>query len=112
MELEPGKIDEARVYQVALSASAITEDMTTPVDPTTAFQVGFKTPANGAAGVRTTPVTAGFTRDVNPRVSAAGWQIYDSYLKANRIESGAASYAEVVRLVLGVRLHDRPVLTP
>jgi len=42
-------------------------------------------------------------RNVNPRLSAAGWRFYDSYLKANRVESGAASYAEVVRLVLGVR---------
>ena len=43
-------------------------------------------------------------RQVNPRVSAAGWRVYDSYLKANRVEAGAASYGEVVRLVLGARL--------
>jgi hypothetical protein len=40
---------------------------------------------------------------VNPRISAAGWRVYDQYLKANRIEAGAASYDEVIRLVLGVR---------
>ena len=51
-----------------------------------------------------------FAREVNPRVSSAGWRIYDSYLKANRVEAGAASYAEVVRLVLGLRLPDGPVL--
>ena len=45
-------------------------------------------------------------RHLNPRVSAAGWRVYDSYLKANRVESGAASYAEVVRLVLGVKFGD------
>jgi uncharacterized protein DUF3810 len=45
-----------------------------------------------------------FLRHVNPRVSAAGWRVYDSYLKANRVEAGAASYAEVVRLVVGTRL--------
>jgi len=45
-----------------------------------------------------------FLRHVNPRVSAAGWRVYDSYLKANRVEAGAASYEEVVRLVLGARL--------
>jgi hypothetical protein len=45
-----------------------------------------------------------FLRHVNPRVSAAGWRVYDSYLKANRIEAGAASYAEVVRLVVGTQL--------
>ena len=43
-------------------------------------------------------------RNVSPRISAAGWRVYDSYLKANRVEAGAASYAEVVRLVLGARL--------
>ena len=43
-------------------------------------------------------------RDVKPQVSGAGWLVYDKYLKANRIEAGAASYAQVVRLVLGTRL--------
>lgn len=42
-------------------------------------------------------------RHVSPRVSAAGWRVYDSYLKANRIEAGAASYDQVVRLALGLR---------
>jgi hypothetical protein len=40
-------------------------------------------------------------RHVNPRVSAAGWRVYDRYLKANRIPAGMASYSEVVRLMLG-----------
>ena len=40
---------------------------------------------------------------VSPTVSAAGWRVYDRYLKANRVEAGAASYAEVVRLILGAR---------
>jgi len=43
-------------------------------------------------------------RDVNPRLSAAGWRVYDQYLKANRIEAGASSYAQVIRLVLGTRI--------
>lgn len=43
---------------------------------------------------------------VNPRVAAAGWRAYDQYLKANRVERGAASYAEVVKLVLGVRFDE------
>jgi hypothetical protein len=47
-----------------------------------------------------------FERDVSPRVSNVGWRVYDSYLKANRVEAGAASYAEVVKLVLGVRIDD------
>ena len=32
-----------------------------------------------------------------------GWRVYDRYLKANRVERGSASYADVVRLVLGVQ---------
>jgi hypothetical protein len=40
-------------------------------------------------------------QQVNPTVSAAGWRVYDRYLKANRVEAGIASYAGVVRLVLG-----------
>jgi hypothetical protein len=48
-------------------------------------------------------------RDINQRVSNAGWQVYDSYLKANRVESGSASYGEVLRLILGVRLRANPL---
>lgn len=51
-----------------------------------------------------------YAREVNPRLSAAGWGVYDSYLKANRVEAGTASYDEVVRLVLGVRVNGAPVL--
>ena len=39
-------------------------------------------------------------RNVRPRVSTAGWQVYDRYLRANRVEAGAASYREVVQLIL------------
>jgi hypothetical protein len=42
-------------------------------------------------------------RSISPRVAVAGWRVYDRYLKANRVEAGAQSYAEVVRLILGVR---------
>lgn len=42
-------------------------------------------------------------RNASPRLSAAGRRVYNRYLKANRVESGAASYAEVVRLILGTR---------
>jgi hypothetical protein len=47
---------------------------------------------------------------VSPRLSAAGWSVYDRYLKANRVERGTQSYADVVRLVLGTGLGAR--LTP
>ena len=43
---------------------------------------------------------------INPRVSAAGWRVYDQYLKANKIEAGAASYADFVRLILGTTFAD------
>ena len=49
-------------------------------------------------------IAARLARDVKPQVSAAGWRVYDQYLKANRVEAGAASYAQVVRLVLGTGL--------
>jgi hypothetical protein len=41
-------------------------------------------------------------KHVNPRLASAGWRVYDSYLKANRVESGTQSYSEVVRLALGL----------
>ena len=43
------------------------------------------------------------TREVSPRLSSAGWSLYDRYLKANRVEAGAASYDLVVRLALGAK---------
>ena len=49
-------------------------------------------------------IRARLLRHVNPAVSAAGWRVYDQYLKANRVDEGTASYAEVVRLVLGTDL--------
>ena len=51
-----------------------------------------------------------YARDVNRRVSDAGWRVYDSYLTANRVEAGTASYGEVVRLVLGLRVNGRPAI--
>jgi Protein of unknown function (DUF3810) len=45
-------------------------------------------------------------RQVSPVVSAAGWRVYDRYLKANQIEAGTASYAEVVRLILGAEFSE------
>lgn len=48
-------------------------------------------------------VSARAARNLNPRVSAAGWRVYNGYLKANRVDSGTASYAEVVRLILGTK---------
>ncbi|MEO7276282.1 MAG: DUF3810 family protein, partial [Vicinamibacterales bacterium] len=38
-----------------------------------------------------------------PVVRRAAQEVYDSYLKANRVERGILSYDAVVRLVLGTR---------
>jgi len=46
-------------------------------------------------------------RNVNESVSRAGWRAYDQYLRANRVESGTASYGEVIRFVLGTELGRR-----
>ena len=51
-------------------------------------------------------ITDRVRREVDPRLAAVGWRAYDRYLKANRIEVGTASYAQVVRLALGVRFAD------
>ena len=45
-------------------------------------------------------------RNRSARVAEAGWRVYNQYLKANRVTAGAASYADVVRLVLGVEFRD------
>ena len=62
--------------------------------------------ASLAAGPRSDlrAIAARLARDVKPRVSEAGWRVYDQFLKANHVEAGAASYAQVVRLVLGTRV--------
>jgi hypothetical protein len=38
-----------------------------------------------------------------PALQQASWQVYDKYLKANRVESGVRSYSEVVTLLLRAR---------
>jgi hypothetical protein len=55
-------------------------------------------PRDDLAAIRTRIV-----QQVSPRLATAGRRVYDRYLKANRVESGIASYGHVVRLVLGVR---------
>jgi len=39
----------------------------------------------------------------SPAVREAAYDVYDSYLKANRVQEGIASYDAVVRLMLGTR---------
>jgi hypothetical protein len=61
--------------------------------------------AHLAAGPRAdlTAIRERVAREINPRIAAVGRRVYDSYLKANRIEAGVASYGRVVQLILGVR---------
>src|SRR5262245_57247406 len=49
-------------------------------------------------------------RNRSARVAETGWLVYNQYLKANRVESGTASYAEVIQLILGTRFN--PGLPP
>ncbi|HXE79447.1 MAG TPA: DUF3810 family protein, partial [Vicinamibacterales bacterium] len=41
-----------------------------------------------------------------PLVTRAAWHVYDTYLRANRVESGLANYDEAAMLILGSRLSD------
>jgi len=43
-------------------------------------------------------------QQVDARVASAGWKAYDRYLKMNDVKAGAASYSQVVQLVIGSRL--------
>jgi hypothetical protein len=47
-----------------------------------------------------------------PIASRAGYAMYDRFLKANRVEAGVRSYAEVIRLLLGTKFNadGSPVL--
>ena len=52
-------------------------------------------------------------RNRSARLSEAGWVVYNQYLKANRVEAGTASYAEVIRLILGSRFNpNSPTPSP
>jgi hypothetical protein len=41
-----------------------------------------------------------------PLLRNAGWQVYDQYLKANRVEEGVRSYGLVVTLILRAKFED------
>lgn len=71
------------------------------LDRKTAAEVGAKLDVGPREDLRA--IHDRLVRNISPRVSAAGWRVYDQYLKANNVEAGAASYAEVVRLVLGTK---------
>jgi hypothetical protein len=82
--------------------SEVTGSLAGPDQQTVAAQLGAGPRADLAA------IRDRLQRNVNPRVSSAGWRVYDRYLKANGVAAGAASYSEVVRLMLGVELDAAP----
>lgn len=55
-------------------------------------------------------IAARLRRAQLPWLRAAGWAVYDQYLKANRVEAGVRSYSAVVTLILRARFADE--LTP
>jgi hypothetical protein len=59
-----GRIDEVRIYSIALTEYYLRNDMNTPIDPSTPLTVGVHTP-EAARGVLSTPITARFSRSVN-----------------------------------------------
>lgn len=56
-------------------------------------------------------IVARLRRGDLPVLRRASWMVYDSYLKANRVEAGVRSYGAVVSLILRARFEDgwRPV---
>ena len=48
-------------------------------------------------------VIARLRRGEIPALQRASWEVYDKYLKANRVEAGVRSYGEVVTLLLRAR---------
>jgi len=59
-------------------------------------------------------IAARLRRGDLPLLRRATWMVYDSYLKANRVEEGVRSYGAVVNLILRARFEDgwRPVRRP
>ncbi len=47
-----------------------------------------------------------FVSETSPRAREASRAVYDTFLKANRVDEGIASYEAVIRLILGTRFRD------
>jgi len=48
-------------------------------------------------------IAARIQRGALPGLRRASWEVYDQYLRANRVEGGIRSYGLVIRLVVGTR---------
>lgn len=51
-------------------------------------------------------ITERLRRDQFPLLRNVSWRLYDSYLKANRVDEGVRSYSDVINLILRVRFDD------
>ncbi|MBI4265018.1 MAG: DUF3810 family protein [Acidobacteria bacterium] len=51
-------------------------------------------------------IVARLRRGELPWLRNAGWNVYDTYLRANRVEQGVRSYGAVVTLILRARFED------
>lgn len=51
-------------------------------------------------------IAARLRRGDLPALRRASWKVYDSYLKANRVDAGVRSYGEVVTLILRAKFDD------
>ena len=80
------------------------------------WQISGEVSAQDRARINTA-LAEGPRRDVNavitrlrrgeiPALQQATWQVYDKYLKANRVEAGVRSYGEVVTLLLRARFGE------
>jgi hypothetical protein len=54
-------------------------------------------------------IVARLRRGEWPWLRNAGWRVYDSYLKANRVEEGIRSYGAVVTLILRAKYDDEGI---
>jgi hypothetical protein len=83
-------------------------------------QDSIRVSATLAAGPRddVNAITERLRRGQLPFLRTASWQVYDQYLRANRVEEGIRSYGEVVTLILRARFDDewvpirRPIAAP
>ena len=90
-----GSLDEVRLYRAALSATAIAADMTAAIDRPSTLAVVSRTPADGALGILTTPVTATFGAAVNAAtVTSSTFELRDS---ANALVDSTVTYSPATR---------------
>ena len=96
-----GALDEVRLYRTALTASEVALDSLTALDASSPFQVSFQTPANGAIGILTTPITAGFSRAADgSTVTTSTFELRDS---SHKLVTATVGYDPTT---------DRATLTP